>query len=55
MRWFWIDRFTSFESGRSASAVKNVTLSEEALDNYTPGRPNLPYALIIEGMAQTAG
>lgn len=55
MRWFWIDRFTSFESGKAASAIKNVTLSEEALDDYMPGRPSLPHALIIEGMAQTAG
>lgn len=55
MRWFWIDRFTSFESGTSASAVKNISLSEEALDDYMPGRPSLPNALIIEGMAQTAG
>ena len=23
MRWFWIDRFSQFESGRSATAVKN--------------------------------
>jgi 3-hydroxyacyl-[acyl-carrier-protein] dehydratase len=55
MRWFWIDRFTSFESGTCASAVKNISLSEEALDDYMPGRPSLPNALIIEGMAQTAG
>lgn len=55
MRWFWIDRFTAFESGRFASAIKNVSLSEETLDDYMPGRPTHPYALIIEGMAQTAG
>lgn len=55
MRWFWIDRFTAFESGKFASAIKNISLSDEALDDYMPGRPNHPYALIIEGMAQTAG
>lgn len=55
MRWFWIDRFTAFESGKFASAIKNISLSDEALDDYMPGRPNQPYALIIEGMAQTAG
>jgi 3-hydroxyacyl-[acyl-carrier-protein] dehydratase len=55
MRWFWIDRFTAFESGKFASAIKNISLSDEALDDYMPGRPNHPYSLIIEGMAQTAG
>jgi 3-hydroxyacyl-[acyl-carrier-protein] dehydratase len=55
MRWFWIDRFTTFVSGQSASAIKNVSLSDEVLDDYMPGRPSFPYALIIEGMAQTAG
>lgn len=55
MRWFWIDRFTTFVSGQSASAIKNVSLSDEVLDDYMPGRPSFPYSLIVEGMAQTAG
>jgi len=29
MRWYWIDRFLEFESGRSCKAVKNVTLAED--------------------------
>jgi 3-hydroxyacyl-[acyl-carrier-protein] dehydratase len=55
MRWFWIDRFTEFVSGQSAVAVKNVSLSEEPVDEYAPGRTFFPSSLIIEGLAQTGG
>jgi 3-hydroxyacyl-[acyl-carrier-protein] dehydratase len=55
MRWFWIDRFEQFVRGQRAVAVKNVALSEEPLDGYSPGFPVMPTSLIIEGMAQTAG
>ena len=55
MRWIWIDTFVEFESGRRAVAVKNVTLAEEHLHDHVPGFPVMPAALIIEGMAQTAG
>lgn len=55
MRWFWIDRFTTFESGKQATAIKNVALDEEALDEYCPGFPYLPNPLIIEGLAQLGG
>ncbi|MGB2986400.1 MAG: 3-hydroxyacyl-ACP dehydratase FabZ family protein [Phycisphaerae bacterium] len=55
MRWIWIDTFVEFESGRRASAVKNVTLAEEHLHDHFPGYPVMPASLIIEGMAQTAG
>ena len=55
MRWFWIDRFTSFQSGKEATAIKNVALDEEALDDYLLGYPYLPSSLIIEGLAQLGG
>ena len=55
MRWFWIDRFTEFESGRRAAAVKNVSLAEEHLHDHFPGAPLMPNSLIIEGLAQTGG
>jgi 3-hydroxyacyl-[acyl-carrier-protein] dehydratase len=55
MRWFWIDRFTEFVSGQRATALKSVSLSEEAVDLYAPGRTYLPTSLVIEGLAQTAG
>jgi len=55
MRWIWIDRFVKFEPGKTAQAVKNISLSEEHLRDHFPGYPVMPAALIIEGMAQTAG
>lgn len=55
MRWFWIDRFTEFVRGRRAVAIKSVAMSEEQLDDYSPGFAFMPSSLIIEGMTQTAG
>ncbi|MFG0333663.1 MAG: 3-hydroxyacyl-ACP dehydratase FabZ family protein [Maioricimonas sp. JB049] len=55
MRWFWVDRFIEFDSGRSAKAIKNVTLAEEHLHDHFPGFPVMPGSLILEGMAQTGG
>lgn len=55
MRWIWIDKFTEFESGRRAVAIKNVSLAEEYLHDHFPGYPVMPASLIVEGMAQTAG
>jgi 3-hydroxyacyl-[acyl-carrier-protein] dehydratase len=55
MRWIWIDKFTEFTSGKSATAVKNVSLAEEHLHDLYPAFPIVPHSLIVEGMAQTAG
>jgi 3-hydroxyacyl-[acyl-carrier-protein] dehydratase len=55
MRWYWIDRFVEFESGRYAKAVKNVSLAEDHLHDHFPGYPVMPNPLIIEGLAQTGG
>ncbi len=55
MRWFWIDRFTEFVSGEYAVAIKAVTLGEEHLHDYQAAMPMLPQALVVEGIAQTAG
>jgi 3-hydroxyacyl-[acyl-carrier-protein] dehydratase len=55
MRWYWIDRFVEFESGRRAVAVKNVSLAEEHLHDHFPGYPLMPAALVIEGFAQCGG
>lgn len=55
MRWIWIDAFVEFESGKRASAIKNVTLAEDYLHDHFPGYPVMPATLMIEGMAQTAG
>jgi 3-hydroxyacyl-[acyl-carrier-protein] dehydratase len=55
MRWIWIDSFVEFTAGERASAVKNITRSEDHLHDHFPGFPVMPATLIIEGMAQTAG
>ena len=55
MRWIWIDKFVQFESGVSATTVKNVSLAEEHLHDLYPAFPIAPNSLIIEGMAQTGG
>ena len=55
MRWYWIDRFIEFESGRRARAVKNVSLAEDHLHDHFPGYPIMPLSLVIEGVAQTGG
>ena len=55
MRWFWIDRFLEFESGRYAKAVKNVSLAEDYLHDHFPQLSRVPNSLVIEGLAQTGG
>lgn len=55
MRWWWIDKFTEFQSGKYAKTVKCVSLAEEQLDDYMPSYPVMPHSLIIEGLAQTGG
>ena len=55
MRWIWIDKFVEFESGVSATAIKNVSMAEEHLHDHFPAYPVMPASLIVEGMAQTAG
>jgi len=55
VRWIWIDKFTDFQSGSRAVAIKNVSLAEEHLHDHFPAYPVMPASLIVEGMAQTAG
>jgi 3-hydroxyacyl-[acyl-carrier-protein] dehydratase len=55
MRWIWIDRMTEFRSGKSARAVKNLSLAEDYFADHFPGYPVMPAALILEGLAQTGG
>jgi 3-hydroxyacyl-[acyl-carrier-protein] dehydratase len=55
MRWIWIDRFLDFESGKSARAVKNLSLAEDYFADHFPGYPVMPGPLILEGLAQTGG
>ena len=55
MRWYWIDRFLEFESGRRAKAIKNISLAEDHLHDHFPYYPMIPNSLVIEGIAQTGG
>ena len=55
MRWYWIDRFLEFESGRYAKAVKNISLAEEHVHDHFTDYPMIPNSLVIEGLAQTGG
>lgn len=55
MHWYWIDKFTVFESKNRAESVKAVTLAEDHLHDHFYSAPMMPASLIIEGIAQTAG
>src|SRR6516225_6360073 len=55
MRWVWIDRFLEFHRGKSARAVKNLSLAEDHFADHFPGYPVMPAPLILEGLAQTGG
>ncbi len=55
MRWIWIDRFLEFHSGKSARALKNLSLAEDHFSDHFPGYPVMPGSLILEGLAQTGG
>ena len=55
MRFFLIDRITSWEVPTAAEAIKNVALSEDFFDDHFPRRPIMPGVLMLEGMAQLSG
>src|SRR5437660_4665132 len=55
MRWIWIDRFVEFNRGKSARAVKNLSMAEDYFADHFPGYPIMPACLILEGLAQTGG
>jgi 3-hydroxyacyl-[acyl-carrier-protein] dehydratase len=55
MRWIWIDRFVKFERGKSARAVKKLSLAEDYFEQHLPGYPIMPACFILEGLAQTGG
>jgi 3-hydroxyacyl-[acyl-carrier-protein] dehydratase len=56
MRWLWIDCIIKYDADKQLVAIKNVSLSEDYLhDHIIGGKPIMPFSLMIEGMAQTAG
>jgi 3-hydroxyacyl-[acyl-carrier-protein] dehydratase len=54
MRFLLVDCITELESGKRASGVKNVTLSEDFFTFHFPNFPVMPGALIIECLVQLA-
>ena len=55
MHWYWIDRYTAFESHKRAEAIKAVSLAEDHMHDHFRHHPVMPGSLIIEGLAQTGG
>ena len=54
MRFTLIDRITSIEPGKSITAIKNLSLSEEYLADHFPGFPVMPGVLMVEALVQAA-
>lgn len=49
-----VDRVLAIDA-RRIRALKNVTINEEFFVGHFPGKPIMPAALILEGMAQVVG
>ncbi len=50
-----VDKVVDYQKGRSATAIKNVTMNEPFFQGHFPGIPTMPGVLILEAMAQTCG
>jgi 3-hydroxyacyl-[acyl-carrier-protein] dehydratase len=49
-----VDRVLDWESGKSITAIKNVTVNEEFFSGHFPHKPVMPGVYMIEALAQTA-
>ena len=49
-----VDRVLDWESGKSITANKNVTINEEFFNGHFTHKPVMPGVLMIEALAQTA-
>jgi 3-hydroxyacyl-[acyl-carrier-protein] dehydratase len=54
MRFLLVDRITSLQRGKCATAVKNISLSEDFFEHHFPQRPIMPGVLITECFVQLA-
>ena len=50
-----VDKVIKHEPGKSAVAIKNITLNEPQFQGHFPERPLMPGVLIVEAMAQVGG
>lgn len=50
-----IDRIVSLDPGRTATAIKNVSIDEPYFQGHFPEYPVMPGVLITEALAQTGG
>jgi 3-hydroxyacyl-[acyl-carrier-protein] dehydratase len=49
-----IDRILEFDTGKSVTTLKNVTINEAQFQGHFPNKPIFPGVYIIENMAQSA-
>lgn len=54
MRFSQLDRITALELGKSITAVKCLSLSEEYLEDHFPRFPVMPGVLMVEAMFQAS-
>jgi len=50
-----IDRILALDPGKSACAIKNVTINEPFFQGHFPHVPVMPGVLILEALGQTGG
>lgn len=49
-----VDRVLDWESGKTITTIKNVTINEEFFNGHFPHKPVMPGVMMIEAMAQSA-
>lgn len=54
MRFLFIDHIVVYEKGKSAVGVKNITMSEDFLEDHFPSFPIMPGVLQVEAISQLA-